>query len=529
MATHVLHQRMARTTIAIQERVRKQDIQVGKDLLELVTGAMYINPLDVYREFFQNSADSLDARRATGPDFSPLIEIQVDVQDRRALIRDNGQGVDKSKFPLLMLSLGASSKRGSDARGFRGIGRLAGLGYCQTLLFRSKGPKDKDVMQVSWDGRAFRRVMRDPRDKRQVLDVISEVATLEALPTRDSESFFEVELRGVVRLKDDVLLNIDAIQQYLSQVAPVRFHDNFAQRDIIVELLRHYGIGDGYETTIQEVGHVQSEPIQICRPYRTTFDAANRGDSINSIQTFEVPDVESGVAAFGWIANHSYLGAIPRSSLVSGLRGRVGNIQIGADNLFAELFPEPRFNGWTIGEVHVVSRRIVPNGRRDNFEESAHLLNLRTHLIPKLKEISRTCRAQSIIRQWSRRIEAAENAIKEKLLRLENGSLSKRQRNRLAKSIDESIVDLESKILSSKHDFAKTYLSRVKALRTKLNSLLRRKLSSRDPLRGVPYQKRLAFQELFELIHDVSANRVVANQLVDRITRRLSAKYEPTR
>ena len=36
---------------------------IGKDVLELVSSAMYINPMTVYREYVQNVADGCHRRR----------------------------------------------------------------------------------------------------------------------------------------------------------------------------------------------------------------------------------------------------------------------------------------------------------------------------------------------------------------------------------------------------------------------------------------------------------------------------------
>ncbi len=51
--------------------------------------------------------------------------------------------------------------------------------------------------------------------------------------------------------------------------------------------------------------------------------------------------------------------------------------------------PETRFNGWAVGEIHVVDRRIVPNGRRDHFEQNAHYTNLVNQLGPIAREIAK--------------------------------------------------------------------------------------------------------------------------------------------
>ena len=36
------------------------NIQIGKDVLELVTSAMYTSPLTIYREYIQNSSDAIE-------------------------------------------------------------------------------------------------------------------------------------------------------------------------------------------------------------------------------------------------------------------------------------------------------------------------------------------------------------------------------------------------------------------------------------------------------------------------------------
>lgn len=64
-------------------------------------------------------------------------------------------------------------------------------------------------------------------------------------------------------------------------------------------------------------------------------------------------------------------------------------MQVGDNNLVEELFPEPRFNGWTIGEVHVLDPKVIPNGRLDNYEQSVHFDNLMSQLAPPAREPSR--------------------------------------------------------------------------------------------------------------------------------------------
>jgi molecular chaperone HtpG len=100
------------------------EIVIGKDILELLTGAMYVDPLDVYREYIQNAADSIDeAREDKLENGNPAdVEIHIDHQERSIRIRDFGASVPASEFIRRLTAIGASGKRGSKLRGFRGIG-----------------------------------------------------------------------------------------------------------------------------------------------------------------------------------------------------------------------------------------------------------------------------------------------------------------------------------------------------------------------------------------------------------------------
>src|SRR5207302_3501263 len=119
---------------------------------------------------------------------------------------------------------GASAKRGTDRRGFRGIGRLAGLGYCQELVFRGRAAGERGVFEVSWDARALRQALRTESSSKQLTATIQEVARVSTLSGDVwPRHFFEVELRRVVRIKNDILLNPEVVAAYLAQVSPVPF------------------------------------------------------------------------------------------------------------------------------------------------------------------------------------------------------------------------------------------------------------------------------------------------------------------
>src|SRR5437764_5019006 len=94
---------------------RDQPIIVGKDILEVLSSAMYVDPLAIYREYIQNAADAIDQARRTNvvsPQETGTVEIEIDLEKRIVKIRDNGTGIPSDDFENRMTSFGASAKRG---------------------------------------------------------------------------------------------------------------------------------------------------------------------------------------------------------------------------------------------------------------------------------------------------------------------------------------------------------------------------------------------------------------------------------
>ena len=87
------------------------------------------------------------------------------------------------------------------------------------------------------------------------------------------------------------------------------------------------------------------------------------------------------------------------------------------------IFKESRFNGWTQGEIFIVTDKLIPNARRDDFEQNDAYYKL----IEKLRggvglEITRTIREASstrnnpnakALREVERKIAEASTAVTE--------------------------------------------------------------------------------------------------------------------
>jgi len=500
-----------------------QDIVVGKDILELLSSSMYINPLTVFREYIQNSADAIDEARANKlfpKNEVGEVRIYLDAQQRRVRIRDNGIGVPNSKFFERLSAFGASQKRGTHARGFRGVGRLSGLGYCQELIFRSRSQGDTKVMELRWDCRKFKSLLSSSDYHGDLYDVVREIVTYQTIsPEIYPDHFFEVELVKPSRLKNDQLLNEELIENYLSQVAPVPFSPDFKYGSIIKDKLKpHVSLG---ELSI----YIADSEVPIYRPYKNYFDISEtKRDEFNREPSFHVISGLGGQpAAIAWILHHGYQGAIQNGIGIKGLRARSGNIQIGDYDIFTDVFPESRFNSWTVGEVHVIEPKILPNGRRDNFEQSSHYLNLINHLTPIGHKIARLCRDSSAMRNRIKAFELAEMKILEHLEVLKQGSIPKALASNIQKDIGTALSGMKKD--SNSDLFTEGVRAKLCTRIAYIEKSVSKTVSSSNaekPLDRLPVNKKRIYKEVFGLIYECSANKVVAKSLVDRILDRIS-------
>jgi hypothetical protein len=499
------------------ERHELPHVVIGKDVLELVSSAMYIDPMTVYREYIQNAADAVDAARAAGElgrDEAGRVEITTDSVTRTVRIRDNGCGMPFSEFGRKLTALGGSSKRGTTARGFRGVGRLAGLGYAQELVFRSRTHGENKVSELRWDCRRLKADLRDSGDDVSIAELIRNITALERIEIPDApERFFEVELRGVIRLRNDRLMSPAAIGEYLCQVAPVPFAPEFRfGAEIIKALSQYLDLG---ELDIR----VDGSETPLYRPHREQLAVEDRSRvNLGELSIVEVPGMDGEVAGVAWVTHHEYEGAVPTGTLVKGLRLRVGNVQVGDNALLEDLFPEPRFNAWSVGEVHVFDRRIVPNGRRDHFEQNAHFHNLLNHLTPSARDIARRCRTSSIRRKLEREFELHAQTVDEVLEIIAQGGIGRQERERLALSTEQTLFKM-SKVAAMDllEDQRSKCVERIEQLRQRLSALMNDAVAVASPLMRLPEAKRKIYEQFFELVYECSVNRVAAKALIDRM------------
>src|SRR5262249_6906384 len=153
------------------------------------------------REYVQNSADSVDQARGSGNSRAGHVTIGIDHAARSVTIRDDGVGIAAEQVADVLLAVGGSRKRGTQARGFRGVGRLSGLAYCRQIDFVTKAKGVGQTARVTWDCRKLKEMIAantGTDDLRTVMAGAVSITMQSASP--EDPSFFEVRMSDVARL-----------------------------------------------------------------------------------------------------------------------------------------------------------------------------------------------------------------------------------------------------------------------------------------------------------------------------------------
>lgn len=375
-------------------------VHVGKYTLESLTTGMYSDPKIVYREYIQNSVDSLENAVSIGilEPQSMRIDIVVNIEESYISIKDNGTGISAKTAAKTLMNVGSSKKINSNSRGFRGIGRLGGMSYCNTLVFTTSAENEDVKTIISFDCKKLRRLLVPGEYEDMSLSaVLEEITTIETLPEKVEKHYLRVEMKEVNGFSD--LLDIETAKSYISQVAPLSYQSRYF---IYISQLKEFLSQNGY--FIEEfpifIGEDESDLTPIYKPNKSRF-RSERGkktiDEITSMSYFDIT-IDDELYALGWYGNCGWYGFLSDKEL-SGFRVRKGNILIGDSKTMNVIFKEARFNGWTQGEIFIVTDKLIPNARRDDFEQNDAYYKLIEALSNGVGlEVARTIREASLTR-----------------------------------------------------------------------------------------------------------------------------------
>jgi len=491
------------------------DVRVGSFLLDTLTVGMYENPLHCIREYVQNAYDSLLDGIAAGlvsiGDALIVVSISGTAKKQSLSIRDNGIGVPSAEVIDRLISVGNSRKSPAKHAGFRGIGRLAGLAYCSTLRFTTKAVDEEIETILEFDCPAARGMMQAGSDPKPIQEVIVQTVSRRTRPAPRGKSYMLIEMEHLTGHGTD-FADLDELERYLSQYAPVDYAQEFDFVDVITAKAKEFGYA------------LPAIPLQIKRgrdvrmlkkAFRKSILAAGQLSKVSGIET--VGSKEHGW--FGWFTITDFPGEIGDATQ-AGIRFRQKNIQVGTSLLLERIASmqeksssNRRLMRWVAGEIFITSPQVVPNARRDGFEDNPDWRAIEADMTGVVATIAKVVRASSSRRnavdKIDKHVKQARRAID---ARTEIGQ-SERQ------ALDDDLDQQLEKIRKA---------HRVGADPDKLKALILEIERVRDRLRAIPASRPTfapLLQKAMEIVREVlgeELSAIEARRIAEKIRRRLS-------
>ncbi|HEY4940641.1 MAG TPA: ATP-binding protein [Rhizomicrobium sp.] len=448
------------------------DIQVGSFFLETLTTGMYEDPFHCIREYVQNGFDAIqDAIRSgimKNDDGRILISIDRTSRIASLSVRDNGIGIPAAKAFSTLVSLGASRKTPAYHAGFRGIGRLAGTAYCTTLRFTTKARSENVATVVDFDCGLLRGYFSPGAEPIDIRDVVRASVKTRPIVENETEHFTQVDMIGLVNLGLE-FIEPGRLHPYLQQVCPVEYSDNFEFADRVRGLSTSFGERLG-------VVHVETrqkrERVSIHKAYKNSYPTG-RKNSVSKLHNVEVFSSKQN-GWFGWIGVSNFPGEIVDET-AAGVRFRVKNIQIGDSSIIESLAEEltvagseRRLQRWAVGEIFVTNTQVVPNARRDGFEDSDAWRAIRRDVREQVvKRVIKLIRSASTTRSALKTLADALGGVSEALAAQ---SITPQEKSKLSSDIKRHILTLSSpdKLLGADPKDVSSLISKFKEMQERL-------------------------------------------------------------
>ncbi|MGV8148965.1 MAG: ATP-binding protein [Alkaliphilus sp.] len=344
-----------------------EEIKIGKNIIENLTTGMYADSRVIYREYIQNAADQIDeAKKNNMFDEDLFIEITIDREKRSVSVYDNATGIKSSEVKEKLANIADSKKEKGVDKGFRGIGRLGGLAYCEQLIFITSYKGEKIKTKMSWDAKKLQEFIEDPSVDKSAEKILIDVIQYEQEECDENLHFFEAQMINIREQNFD-LLEKEKIVEYIAWNTPVPYNADFMFSNKIKEHIeeKEYRV-DEYQIWVNG--------DDIHKRYKDKlYDSQmpKKYDDITDVEFKEFTNKKRELLAWMWFGISAFKKNIPPSSNeMKGLRLRKENIQIGDSTTLNSFFKETRGNGYFVGEVHAVHKDLIPNARRDYFNEN---------------------------------------------------------------------------------------------------------------------------------------------------------------
>lgn len=506
---------------------------IGKDVIESLTTSMYDDPRFVYREYIQNSADAIDKARQLKIVEDGNIYISIDSSKKQIIIEDDAIGIEHQKVAEILKNIAQSTKEKGVDKGFRGIGRLGGLGYCDKLIFEtsSKGEEVKTIM--IWDAKKLKEIINNRTQKEEASAVIDEVTTLKQEVEDIEKHYFKVILENVT---NNNLLDVKDVRQYLSMVAPVPFKKSIFAEKIYKELenenitLDEYSICVNTEQLFKGYNWYVYEGADITTKKKI-------GEVID-IVFFKETNNQNDILLWGWYGITEKNQSLQQINHARGFRLRCSNIQIGDEYTLVKLQRDRRFQFYFFGEIYAIHKDLTPNARRDNFSENEIYLEFESKLKNLFhNEIYRLCYDASKVNSDVKNIQTY-NTIKIEYEQKEKvGFIDKKEQEKLLENLkkkeDEATKSIERlEKLKTQNDTQNSAITKIieKAtsnIETEIEILEVPEIEPKKPtfradkLSKLNKNDRKFLGEIFTII-----NNVLSKELAENLIQKIEEEYK---
>lgn len=189
---------------------------VGAEILNIITKSLYDNPMVVFREYVQNSVDSI---YQTGNNEKNKIKIWF--YENSLYFYDDGNGIDTSDFVRKMRYISISDKDRIKNIGYKGIGRLSGLPYCKTLSFYniSSRTTKNEVQSFSISREKYEELQKTDEYLAMSIDTL-----MDKICVSKSDSILSNDIPE--KIKDDISKGFLVVLEEITNVLKDIIHDS---------------------------------------------------------------------------------------------------------------------------------------------------------------------------------------------------------------------------------------------------------------------------------------------------------------
>ena len=134
-------------------------------------------------------------------------------------------------------------------RGFRGIGRLAGLAYAETVVFStSYSGETKKIIMTCDCNKLLQLLQKSNHETEDIMETFTAITKFKEENEDPEKHYFEVKMKGVST--ESGLLDEEAASRYFAETAPIDFD---TQQFIQAQKIRDYFANKGFPITCYKI------------------------------------------------------------------------------------------------------------------------------------------------------------------------------------------------------------------------------------------------------------------------------------